>query len=86
MSLPRKPISLIPAVLATVAAVFELAACFFLASGHSTTGQMTIMLLAETVLIAAAVAQWVTYFRRYIAWQVDERLQDLQDHRVDVPK
>ncbi len=85
MSLPRKPISMIPAVGVTVAAVFELGACF-LSTGHASSGHLGVILLAEMVLIAAAIAQWVMYFRRYIAWQIAEHLRNPQDKRSDLAK
>jgi hypothetical protein len=84
MSNPSKPISIFPAAAATAAAVFELAACFLTVRSHSSLGSLNVMLLAEMILIAAAIAQWVAYFRRYITQQIEERLPRPQDKRGDI--
>jgi len=83
MSTPNKRIPIFPAVGATVAAVFELGACFILVR-HSSSGLLTGMVLIEMFLIAAAITQWVAYFRGYIAQQIEERLPRPQDKSGDI--
>ena len=78
MSTPTKPISMVAAIGTSAAAVFELGACFVLAR-QSSLGLLLVMLLAEMILIAAALSQWVAYFRGYIAQQIEERLKKPQN-------
>jgi hypothetical protein len=72
-----------PAIAATTAAIFELAACI-LTARNSSFGLLAVVLLAEMIIIAAALTQWVVYFRRYIAQQIEERLQKTRTNSGDI--
>ena len=75
-----KRLSVAAPVLATIAALAEFAACIFMAKGGS-SGQLLTLVTAEMILIAAAIAQWVMYFRRYIDQKIEERLPGGQTER-----
>jgi hypothetical protein len=76
MNQPTKPLPIIAPILTTFTALAELAACFLMVRS-APMGRMTIVLLAEIILIAAAIAQWVQYFRAYVAQQIEERLRNV---------
>jgi hypothetical protein len=84
MSNPSKPVSMTPAICGTAAAIIQLVTCVCSVVGHPPLGIMIVIFLSELVLIASAVVLWVMYFRGYIVWQIEERLQKPPDKSRDI--
>ena len=74
MSKLKQPLPIMAPIIATSVALGDFAACLFMVCAHPSIGPLSFMILAELVLIALAIAQWVRYAQGYIARQVREQL------------
>jgi hypothetical protein len=76
MTETKKPLSIAAANKATALALVDFAACLFMVRGTSPSSPLLaliVMVLAEVLLIALAVREWVLYFRLYVDRQIEER-------------
>ena len=62
------------AILATLVALLDFAACLFMVRASASIGHLSVVVVAELVLIALAIAEWARYAQRYIARQIREQL------------
>ncbi len=70
MDVKEKP-SISKAVLLTVAAVGSLTACLLLLLRGCTNGRLVACaLLTSALLVVAAIGKWVTYFRKWVDFEI----------------
>ncbi len=69
----KKP-SLFLAVLFTVAAVCSLMTCLLLLTrGSASGGLIAFVLLTSALLVVSAIGNWVTYFRKWVDFEIEKR-------------
>ena len=71
---PRKKPSMLTAILFTVAAVCSLMTCLLLLTrGNSSGGLIAFGLLTSALLVVSAIGNWVTYFRKWVDFEIETR-------------
>ncbi len=73
MDVKEKP-SMFAAVIFTVAAVSSLmTSLLMLVRGSRNGGLMAFMLLTSALLVVSAIGNWVTYFRKWVDFEIERR-------------
>jgi len=71
---PRKKPSMLTAILFTVAAVCSLMTCLLLLTrGNKSGGLIAFGLLTSALLVVSAIGNWVTYFRKWVDFEIERR-------------
>ena len=78
MDAKKKP-SMFMAILFTVAAVCSLMTCLLLLKtrGTKSGGLIAFDLLTSAWLVVAAIGSWVTYFRKWVDFEIERRRQSM---------
>ena len=71
-----KPPTIVTAVCSTAMGLFALAGCLFMMKSGGPDFLVLISILANVVLIALAVLQWVVYFRAYVDFRIEQLSQE----------
>jgi len=75
----KKPSKFI-AVLFTISAVCSLGSLLLMVVAKDTgTGQMLFQILTTTLLMIAAIGNWHLYVRRYVTYEVKQRLEHTKE-------
>jgi protein-S-isoprenylcysteine O-methyltransferase Ste14 len=73
MDAKKKP-SVLTAILFTVAAVCSLMTCLLLLTRDNRSGGLIAFgLLTSALLVVSAIGNWVTYFRRWVDFEIERR-------------
>jgi len=72
----KKP-SMLVAVLFTIATVCSLMSFLLMATGGTTSGGLVIFqLFTAGLLTFCAIANWVSYFKKYVNFEAEKRLKE----------
>ena len=73
MDAKKKP-SMFMAIVFTVAAVCGLMTCLLLLTrGNRSAGLIAFGLLTSALLVVSAIGNWVTYFRKWVDFEIERR-------------
>ena len=73
MDAKKKP-SMFMAIVFTVAAVCSLMTCLLLLTrGNRNAGLIAFGLLTSALLVVSAIGNWVTYFRKWVDFEIERR-------------
>ncbi len=74
---PKKKPSMFTAILFTMAAVCSLMTCLLLLTrGSRSGGLIAFALITSALLVVAAIGKWVTYFRRWVDFEIERRREN----------
>ncbi|NIP28616.1 MAG: hypothetical protein GWN67_28160 [Phycisphaerae bacterium] len=68
--------SMLVAVLLTIAAVCSMMSFVLKATHGRSGGLLILMLITAGLMIFAAIANWVVYFRKYVDYKVENKLRE----------
>ena len=70
------------AIIFTVAAISSLMTCLvLLLRGNTNGGLIAFMLLTSALLVVSAIGNWVTYFRRWVDFELEKRQEGVTTKR-----
>ena len=72
------PPTIVTAVCSTVMGLLALAGCLIMMKSGGPDLLVLISILANVILIALAVLQWVVYFHAYVDFRIDQLRQEQQ--------
>ena len=72
----EKTPSMFQPIMLTTVALLDLVAAFYMVAGDPKLSILSGFLVAEVGLIVIAVASWVKYFKTYVRYEIEHRLED----------
>ena len=77
----EKTPSMFQPIMLTTVALLDLVAAFYMVAGNPKLSILSSFLVAEVGLTVIAIGSWVKYFKSYVRYEIEHRLEDSAKNR-----